>query len=107
MKSDTPNIAEESGNTVMPSGNDLSKSALVALRLAGLPEVQKAKKVVRDFFFLPHAPSNSAEVMDTLDHAIDETAYAAMLAIAGSDTMNPQLAMYETMPYSVLGRQIP
>lgn len=107
MKSASSGIAGGGGDIVMPSGNDLSKSALMALRLAGLPEVQNAKKIIRDFFFLPHAPSNGVEVMDTLDQAIEETAYAAMLAIAGSDTMNPQLAMYEARPYSVLGKQIP
>ena len=107
MNSNTLNAAGVSGDPAPPSGNDLSESALVALRLASLAEVQKAKKVVRDFFFLPHAPSSSAEVMDTLDHAVDETAFAAMLAIAGSDPMNPRLALYETMPYAVLGEQIP
>src|ERR1700722_8567886 len=109
MKGNTPDAAgggSGSADTAL-RGNDLSESALVALQLAGLPEVQKAKKVVRDFFFLPHAPSSNAEVMDTLDHAVDETAFAAMLAIAGSDPMNPRLAFYETMPYTVLGKQIP
>lgn len=109
MNSNTPHAAGGSSGSAgtAPRGNDLSESALVALQLADLPEVQKAKKVVRDFFFLPHAPSGNAEVMDTLDDAIDETAFAAMLAIAGSDPMNPRLALYEAMPYTVLGKQIP
>jgi hypothetical protein len=91
----------------MANGNDLSRSALTALQLRDLPQVVQAKKVIREAFFLPHAISNSPEVMSTLDAAVDETAFAALLWTAGSDPMNPQLAMYESMPYSTLGQQIP
>lgn len=88
-------------------GNDLAASALTALRLSTLPRVLEAKKVIRDFFYLPRLPADNPEALGSLDAAIDETTFAAMLAIAGSDPMNPQLAMYETMPYSVLGQNIP
>jgi hypothetical protein len=91
----------------MTDGSDLSRSALTALRLLELPDVKRAKEVIRSFFFLPHAISDSAEVRSTLDEAVDETAFAAMLAIAGSDPLNPQFAMYESLPYRTMGRQIP
>jgi hypothetical protein len=35
------------------------------------------------------------------------TVFAALLAIAGSDPMNPQFAMYESLPYRIDGQQIP
>jgi len=91
----------------MTNGNDLSKSALTALRLRDLPEVQRARGVIREFFFLPHAISDSPEVMGTLDQAVDETVFAALLAIAGSDPMNPELAMYESLPYRTMGQEVP
>jgi len=92
---------------VMATGNDLSRSALTALKLRDLPEVKRAREVIRDSFFLPHAISDNPEVMSTLDQAVDETVFAALLAIAGSDPMNPQFAMYESLPYRTNGQQIP
>jgi hypothetical protein len=91
----------------MVTGNDLSKSALTALKLRDLPEVKRAREVIREFFFLPHAISNNPEVLSTVDQAVDETVFAALLAIAGSDPMNPQFAMYESLPYRTSGQQIP
>ncbi len=91
----------------MVTGNDLSRSALTALKLRDEPEVNRARAVIRDSFFLPHAISDGPDVMSTLDEAVDETVFAALLAIAGSDPMNPQLAMYESLPYRTNGQRIP
>ena len=106
VDADPATKAREEG-PAMTNGNDLSKSALTALRLRDLPEVQRARNVIREFFFLPHAISDSPEVMSTLDDAVDETVFAALLAIAGSDPMNPQLAMYESLPYRTTGQKVP
>jgi hypothetical protein len=94
-------------DAAMTTGNDLSKSALTALQLLEAPKVKEAREVIRNFFFLPHAISDSPEVMSTLDQAVDETVFAALLAVAGSDPMHPQLAMYESLPYRTKGQQVP
>ncbi|MGH7803563.1 MAG: hypothetical protein ACREQJ_04395, partial [Candidatus Binatia bacterium] len=59
------------GTAPADADNELSRSALTARKLLELPDVQKAKDVVRSFFFLPHAITDTAEVTSTLENAID------------------------------------
>jgi hypothetical protein len=94
-------------DTAVRVSNDLIGGALLALQLFELPEVKKVKKDLRDCFFVQRAPSESPEVMSTLDSAMDELSFAAMLAVAGGDKMNPKLNMYESLPYVAMGHRIP
>lgn len=93
-------------NTIEYRNTQWAVEAL-ALRLLGLPEVRQAREEVRERYFLAHPSANSKDAIKTLENALDETVWGAMLSVAADDRANPALIWWNNPPRNSHGLNLP